>query len=442
MNDSPTALAPGLRAGAPEIKRRHLIAAVTGNALEFYDFTTYGYFAVQIGKTFFPGANDWDQLLLSLLTFGAGFAARPFGGFFIGRYADRVGRRPAMLLSFSMMGAAILALALIPSYAAIGIWAPLLVLFARLVQGFALGGEVGPTTAFLLEAAPVKKRGLYTAWQGASQSIASMTAGLIGVVLSIALTAASLEAWGWRIAFLFGALTLPFGLAIRRSLPETLHNEEAFSTHHPVVAERPFLLRHGRTFVLGLFLVANGTIATYIVNYITTYALTTLHLKALEAFGATLMASTCGIGAALFGGWLSDRIGRKPVTLWARASMLLVAYPAFSFMVREHNAVSLLLMSAVLGILVNLPITAAWLAEALPKEIRGGAYATVYAIAIAVFGGTTQFVVTWLIKETGNPLAPAWYLLGATIVGVTAMALMRETAPAIVHQDALSNRQL
>jgi MFS family permease len=436
VSDTATALAPGPRAEAPEIKRHHLIAAVTGNALEFYDFTTYAFFAVQIGRAFFPGATDMDKLLLSLATFGAGFASRPFGGLLIGRYADRVGRRPAMLLSFSLMGGAILALALVPSYASIGIAAPLLVILARLVQGFALGGEIGPTTAFLIEAAPVGARGLYASWQGASQSIASMAAGLIGVILSLVLTQASLDLWGWRIAFLIGAITLPFGLAIRRSLPETLHHEEELPTHHPFVADQPFLLRHGRTFLLGLFLVANGTIATYVVTYITTYARTTLQLTPLAAFGATLVAGSFGLVAGVFGGWLSDRIGRKSVTLWGRASMLLFAYPAFYFMSRNHDAATLLLMSALLGILVNLPVTATWVAEALPKVIRGGGFATVYSTAIAIFGGTTQFVIAWLINETGNPLAPAWYLIVATVVGVIAVALMGETAPAIVHGAA------
>ncbi len=168
--------------------------------------------------------------MAALGTFGAGFLMRPVGGIVIGGMSDRVGRRPAMMLSFSLMGAAILALAFIPSYAAIGVAGPILAVVARLVQGFALGGEVGPTTAYLIEAAPPDRRGLYTAWQAASQSIASLAGGLVGVVLSFLLAAGPLETWGWRIAFLIGSLALPFGLYIRRTLPETLHAPDHLPT--------------------------------------------------------------------------------------------------------------------------------------------------------------------------------------------------------------------
>ncbi|MBS0277118.1 MAG: MFS transporter, partial [Proteobacteria bacterium] len=157
---------------APKIQRRHVAAAVIGNALEFYDFVTYAFFAVQLGQVFFPSHDAYASLMLSLGTFGAGFAMRPLGGVLLGRYADKVGRRPAMMLSFGLMGGAILAVALIPSYAAIGVAAPILVVLARMVQGFALGGEVGSSTAYLVEAAPVYERGFYAAWQGGSQYMA------------------------------------------------------------------------------------------------------------------------------------------------------------------------------------------------------------------------------------------------------------------------------
>ena len=201
------------------ITPRQVTAAVVGNALEFYDFTTYAYFAVQIGHAFFPGRSAFESLMLSLATFGAGFFSRPVGAIVIGSLADRVGRRPAMLLSFGLMGLAILGLALTPSYRQIGLAAPLLALSFRLLQGFALGGEVGPTTAFLIESAPPGRRGLYGAWQGASQGVATLFGGLIGVGLSTHLNAHDLDAWGWRIAFLIGALVLPLGLIIRRNLP-------------------------------------------------------------------------------------------------------------------------------------------------------------------------------------------------------------------------------
>jgi MFS family permease len=200
---------------------RQIAAVVIGNALEFYDFLTYAFFAVQIGHAFFPSRNPSSSLLLSLATFGAGFLMRPVGGVVIGRMGDRVGRKPAMLLSFSCMGIAMTGLALTPTYASIGIAAPLLVITFRLLQGFALGGEVGPTTAYLMEAAPLEKRGLYASLQYSTQGLAVMTAGLIGVLLARLLEPEALDAWGWRVALQVGTLKVPFGLFIRRSHPET-----------------------------------------------------------------------------------------------------------------------------------------------------------------------------------------------------------------------------
>src|SRR5580692_6116548 len=213
-------------AAPPAISPRQVTAAVIGNALEFYDFTTYAFFAVQIGHAFFPGRSAFESLMLSLATFGAGFFSRPIGAIVIGALADRAGRRPAMLLSFGLMGLAILGLSLTPSFAQIGLAAPIIVVALRLIQGFALGGEVGPATAFLIEAAPLNKRGLLGSWQSASQSVSSLIGGAVGAIMAATLAPHLLETYGWRAAFLIGAAVLPFGLIIRRSLPETLHRPD------------------------------------------------------------------------------------------------------------------------------------------------------------------------------------------------------------------------
>jgi MFS family permease len=253
------------------IPRRQIAAVVVGNALEFYDFLTYAFFAVQIGHAFFPARNPSSSLLLSLATFGAGFLMRPVGGVVIGRMGDRVGRKPAMLLSFSCMGIAMTGLALTPTYASIGIAAPILVIMFRLLQGFALGGEVGPTTAYLMEAAPIEKRGLYASLQYSTQGFAVMTAGLIGVLLARILDPEALDAWGWRVAFLVGTLIVPFGLLIRRSLPET-YEGQLRSPSRPSPGVRP----HLHIAALGAVMLASGTIATYVMDYMTTFATVTL----------------------------------------------------------------------------------------------------------------------------------------------------------------------
>lgn len=422
----------------PLIRRRHVTAAVIGNALEFYDFTTYAFFSVAIGQAFFPSgpggltSTEFGSLMASLGTFGAGFILRPLGGLLIGSYADRVGRRPAMLFSFTLMGLSILVLALIPPYRQIGFVAPVLAVIARMLQGFALGGEVGPTTAYLVEAAPERQRGLYASWQSASQSISAMVGGSVGVLLAMSLTVAHLDEYGWRIAFLLGALTLPFGLYIRRSLPETLHVPDHLP--HKEDARSGFfgILRdHFRAILIGLMILMGGTVATYVLNYMTTYARTTLHMGASPSFAATLVNGLFGLIASLAGGWLSDIFGRRRLMLVPRFAALFSVYPIFLLIVYQRSATALLVGTALLSILLNISSGAFYVAfaETLPKRVRGGIFATVYATSIAVFGGTTQPLIAWLIHVTGNPLAPSWYLLFATALSVIAMLMMIESAP-------------
>ena len=245
--------------------------------LEFYDFITYSFFATEIGHTFFPTQSEYGSLMLSLATFGAGFVTRPIGGIVLGVYSDRIGRRPAMLLSFAMMGTAIILISLTPSYATIGIAAPIIVIIARMIQGFALGGEVGPTTAYLMEIAPPQRRALVVAWQPTSQEIAATTGALVGVILSKTMAPDALQSYGWRIAFLLGAVCLPFGFWMRRTLPETIEKVEAAAERasHLSLA-RP----HLRVILLAIVILASGTISTYVTQYMTTYAKNTLHVDA------------------------------------------------------------------------------------------------------------------------------------------------------------------
>lgn len=414
------------------LSARNVAAAVAGNALEFYDFITYSFFAVQIGRVFFPSQSAYASLMLSLGTFGAGFAMRPIGGIVIGRYADHVGRRPAMLICLVLMGGAILAAAITPSYAAIGLAAPALFLAARMVQGFALGGQVGPTTAFLLEAAPVRQRGLYTGWQGASQYLSIVAGGTIGFLLSLLMSGTHLEVYGWRIAFALGALALPATLFLFRTVPETLHPAERTSQKTAGPTDWVLWLQHRRVIVLGAMILASATIFTYTTNYMTTYAETVLNLGNTVAFAATVVVGVCGVAASLIGAWLSDRIGRWPVMVWPRALYIVLVWPLYSWTVAQHSAVSLLISTAalvVLGVISFVPFYAA-LTESLPPAIRSNTFGTTYALSIAVFGGTTQPIVTWLMHLSGNPLAPAWYLIATGIVGIVATALMAETAPA------------
>jgi MHS family citrate/tricarballylate:H+ symporter-like MFS transporter len=409
-----------------KVKKRHVAAVVAGNALEFYDFVTYSYFAVYIGRTFFPSSDPTTSLLASLATFGAGFVTRPIGSVVIGRMGDRHGRKPAMVLSFALMGIAIVGLALVPSYARIGVAAPALAIFFRVVQGFALGGEVGPTTAVLLEAAPVERRGLYTSLQSNSQNLSTLAAGLVGFGLSNVLSDQQLQAFGWRVAFLLGALTVPFALVIRSNMPETFHAGEA--------EPRESGKHSGYLIValLGIFMLANGTIGTYVRGYLTTYAFTTLHMKSNIAFAATAVNGLVGIGFGLWSGVLSDRAGRKPPMVIGSALLLALIFPSFYVMAHFRSAATLLGATAVLSALSSFSIIPmiTWLTESMPAQIRSGGVAITYALSITIFGGTTQYAVAWLIKQTGSPLAPAWYWTVAAIVGLVAVIAARESAPA------------
>ena len=419
--------------GAPpgRATAKQVAAVVAGNALDFYDFLTYAFFAVQIGHTFFPSSDHGASLLASLATFGAGFLTRPLGALVIGRYADRAGRKPAMLLSFSLMGLGIVGLALTPGYRSIGLAAPVIAIGFRLIQGFALGGEVGPSTAFLMEAAPRHRRGLYVSLQFMGQDAAVLCAGLVGFVLSSRMDARALDDYGWRIAFLIGAAIVPFALVLRRHLEETLQTggTEDAAPDRAAGSEAAGI---GRLAGLGLVLVAVSLTIIYLLDYLTTYATEVLHLSEQTAFAATIVLGFTCVCFDPVGGWLSDRFGRRPVTIGAWGLFALLVVPCFRVINHQPSLAVLFGVIAVLAILSVLAAASALVAvtEALPKTRRAGSLSLIYAVGVSVFGGSAQFNVAKLTAVTGNVLAPAWYMAAACLIGVAAMLAMRETAPA------------
>ncbi len=419
----------------PKLTRTQIAAVVAGNGLEFYDFLTYSFFAVQIGEALFPGSGA-SKLLLSLATFGVGFATRPLGGFLIGRLADRKGRRPAMVLSFSLMGFAIVGIALTPSYAAIGLVAPLLAVMFRMVQGFALGGEVGPNTAFLLEAAPPGRRGFYVSLQFATQNFAILAAGLVGLLLSSTLSADALAGWGWRAAFLIGALIVPFTIVIRKSLSETLVPGEPGIDYGRGGRSIPVIA------VAGLLLLAGATIGTYTVDYVTTFAQKSLGMSAGVAFGATVLLGITMTGFNLISGLLSDRYGRKRLALVGWIGLFVAGIPAFALMIAIRSPLTLYSMTALLGALMGLltPPSATLFTEALPARVRAGALGTIYAVSIAIFGGSAQFIEQLLIDRTGSPIAPAFYMTLAIGIGMIGVFVLEETGTIATRGEPVADR--
>lgn len=397
------------------------------------------FFSIQIGRALFPSGSAYASLMLSLATFGAGFVTRPIGAIVIGAYSDRVGRKPAMLLCFTLIGASIVMMALIPSYATIGIAAPILAVIARMAQGFSLGGELGSNTAYLLEAAPVEERGLAVSWQAASQMAAIVVGSLVGAILSSVMPPALLDAYGWRIAFLLGAVTLPFGLWLRANLPETLHLAEAVATAPATGTRLEQAARAWKVLAIGLVVLCGIGISNYVQLYFVTYAQDTLGMSGIAAFWGTMLASILAFGASLYGGALSDRIGRRPVNLAVTFIYLLSVYPVFYAIIETRSSLAMVIGICVITVLGNAGIGAfyAGMAELLPKTIRGSGFGASYAVAMAVCGGTTQLVVTWLIHVTGSAYAPAWFLSATLAVWFVAAWLMPESAPRKLAQAGL-----
>ena len=404
----------------PAVSKKVVVAAVLGNALEFYDFAAYAFFAVYIGQAFFPASTPFASLLLSLAAFGVGYVLRPLGGAVIGAFADRAGRRQAMLLTIVLITAGTMGLALTPSYQSIGMAAPVIVVLCRLVQGFAIGGEVGPASAFLIEIAPTNRRGLYGSWQLASQGLAALAAGAMGLALSLALEKADLAAWGWRVPFVLSLLLVPVGLYLRRAMPETLERPA------PTAAAAAWGVALGgqaRLLVLAILIILGGTVSTYVGVYMTTYAIATLHLPPSIALAATVVGGLATAVFAVLGGWLSDLYGRRSIMLAPRLLTAVATVPSFLLLNAWPSTATLWLATVSLTALTAMSGAATLTAvpELLPPSVRAGGFGIAYGLGASLFGGTTQLVVTWLIGATGDPNAPAWYVTATTLVSIVAI---------------------
>ncbi len=406
---------------------RSVSAAIAGNTLEVYDFLCYSFFAVTIGKQFFPASDALTSLLLSVGTFGVGFLARPIGAVVIGAYADRVGRKPAMTLTISLMALSTAVLACAPTYDMIGLFAPVIVVAARLMQGFSAGGEMGTATSFIIETAPSDRRGLYASWMNASQGIALILAGAIGLGLSTMLSPQTFETWGWRAAFLVRLLIAPVGFYIRNQLPESFeprHARENASSKLGIVCRH-----HGRLVVLGILTIMSGAVSFYVVSYLTTYAIATLKLPTSISLAAPFVSGVTALLGSILGGILADRFGRRIVMILPRIALIFVALPSFLLLSRYPAPETLFLASAGLMALQSISgaVMSVLLPEALPASVRTTGFSLIYTVGVTLFGGPTQLILTWLIGVTGDPVSPAYYLMAANFISVIAMIFLSET---------------
>jgi MFS transporter, MHS family, proline/betaine transporter len=415
---------------APLCAGRHrvVLAATIGNTLEWYDFLIYGFLAVTIAKLFFPTENELTSLLLSVGTFGAAAIVRPIAGVALGVYADRVGRKAALTLTIFTMGLGTGLIVLAPTYASIGIWAPVLLVTARLLQGFACGGELGGATAILVENAPNGSRGLYASWQTASQAAGVLLGAMVTMLVSLSMTQAQLEAWGWRLPFAFGLLIVPVGFYVRSKLKEP----DAFlraRTEAPIFSFLRMLLGEGRSLLTAIGIAVLYLACAYVLFvYMPTFAVRQLRLPFSQALIATTLASAVLFLCSPVFAAISDRYGRKPLLVVGASAFAVLTYPAFVLITREPSLLKLAAVQSGFAIAMAAyagPAISVY-AELFPTRLRSTAVSLVYSVAVLLVGGFAPLIVTWLIAATGNPNAPAFYVIGAAAVSGTALLGFRD----------------
>ena len=415
----------------PALSRTQVIAATTiGTALEFYDFTIYSYFAIQIGQLFFPSASPVNQFLLSIGVFGVGFVVRPLGGVIIGAYADRAGRKKAMVLTIMMMALSCALIATAPTYATAGIFAPMIVLAARLMQGFAAGGEFGPGTTLLVEYASDRTRAFFASWNFAATALGLALGAAVATLINVTLSKEAVLAWGWRLPFLLGIFAAPAGMLIRRRLEETLDRRDAAPGHvKPQGALKAALTTHLKLTILGTFAELGGSVSVYITAFfLPSHAVRTLHMSPTAAVASGVVSSLVLFVAAPIAGRLADRYTRKRLLVTSRIIMLLAVYPAFAFLGAHPTPLALYIVSALLAVFVAAQIVPVlvMIPELFPKHVRATGIALTYVVSASFFGGFSPFIASWLVERTGNPLAPAWYVAAACLVSLVPVIWLRD----------------
>jgi MFS family permease len=416
-----------------------VIRVSSGNFLEMYDFMVFGYYAAAIGKAFFPSGSAFVSLMLSLMTFGAGFLMRPLGALVLGAYTDRHGRRAGLLLTLAMMSIGIFSIAFMPGYATIGLLAPLLVVAGRLLQGFSAGMELGGVSVYLSEIATPGHKGFYVSWQSGSQQVAVMFAASVGVALNSLLPADKMERWGWRVPLVLGCIIIPFLFRLRKSLTET--DEFVARKHHPGTAEIfRSLASNWRIVLVGTFMVTMTTVSFYMITaYTPTFGSSVLHLGSTGSLIVTLCVGASNLFWLPVMGALSDRIGRRPLLFGCTLLLLLTAYPAMLWLVHEPSFARLLAVelwfSFIFGSYNGAMVV--FLTEIMPVDVRTSGFALAYSLATAIFGGFTPALCTYLIHISGNRAIPGLWLSFAAACGLIATFFAKPQTTRIAVQPSL-----
>ena len=407
------------------MRHRVVLASILGNGLEWFDFVAYGYFASIVADVFFPAESNLS-LLLTYATFAVGFVVRPIGGILIGAYADRYGRQRALSLLIVMMAFGTLTLGLTPSYASIGIIAPVIVVLGRVVQGISIGGEFGSATALLVEYAPANRRMMYGSFQMSSQAIGRVLATTIGLGVLLTFSSDAVKAGAWRIPFLLGSLIGPFGFYVRYKIAESPEFQQMRKRSH--VARTPVrevLGQHWLPIICAIGLTIIGTSLTYIWNtYLPTYVVKQLHLPLWQGLFGVAVTSALGIFACVFGGWLADRYGGYRTFFLFTTISALISYPFFAYVLAEPSFGRLFLAQFVVLMVFGLLQGSGpgLLAGLFPVEVRSTGMAIAYNVGVTVFGGFAPLTVTWLIDTTGSKLVPAYYIIAAGVLSIVVVA--------------------
>ncbi|WP_459615796.1 MFS transporter [Bordetella sp. 2513F-2] len=428
MQTLTSAASPGRPAAAQH--KRALVAACIGNFIEYFDFVIYGYFAPVIAQLFFPADDPAASLLLTFAVFAISYASRPLGGIVFGHLGDRYGRKTPLAVAIILIAAATTVIGLMPTYASIGIAAPILLTVARLIQGISVGGEYGGATSFISEYAPANRRGFYTGWQTFTIGLALLVGGGVASLITGTLTTEQLHSWGWRLPFLAGVPLGMVGLYLRLKLEETPHFTSV--QEHAEVEKAPLLTglkQEWKTLLIGMGLISAPSACIYIYYiYSPTYLANVLGFNLADAQRANLYSLIFYCVLLPFFALLSDIVGRKPLMLASSLAIALVTYPAFHLLdPTDFNQTVLGLCLMSLAFAPHSATALCAMSEIMPTKLRYTGLSVSLNIPVTLLGGTAPFLATYFVARTGNLLSPSWIVIGAAILTLLAVLAYRET---------------
>ena len=437
-------MAPTAISDTPQIKSRigAILRATSGNFLEQFDFFLFGFYAAAIGKAFFPSDNETASLLNTFGVFWLGALMRPVGAIVLGAYIDRIGRRLGLIVTLTIMAMGTVVITICPTYATIGVAAPVIVLIGRLLQGFSAGVELGGVSVYLSEIATPGNRGFYTSFQSSSQQVAIFVAAIIGYVLNESMPASTIAAWGWRIPFFVGCLIIPVIFVLRRTLEET--PEFLAMKKHPTTSEVfASAAVNWRIILLGMMLAAMTTVTFYFVTVFTPSFGKELHLPAQDALLVTLLVAVTNFIWNPVGGALSDRVGRKPVLMAIAGLSFVTAYPALLWLTAAPTFGKLLVVgmmfSLYFGVYSGTMLGA--LVEIVPKHVRTTCFSLAFALAAALFGTFTPFAALKLTAMTGDKASPGLWLMCAAASGFIAAVVIYRSGAVEAREQAVAAQQ-